>query len=516
MILGRAGIVASPKASQAAGRLPVWLLFTAYALTALAIRLPWLGDPATGYDEQLYHLFGVRMLDGDVPYVDLWDRKPVLLFVIFAIGALIGGQSVLGYQALVVLAAAIGAMQSHAIARRLGDWFAAAIAGFLYLLIFPLFDTPMGQAEVFYLPLLLGMVQALIAVFDRDTAASAVRPALLAMILGGLALQIKYTVLPHCLFAGLAALWRFRQMGADWRALIRHGALFALAGLAPTLALAGFYAAKGHFDAFFYANFVSIFERGSIADANLLANLRQIAILSAWFGLLAVIALGLVAAGKRRPGKPFMLVAGFFAASLMAAAMVGNVYIHYFIPAAVALMLLGVPAFSPGALNRVLAGLALGLVFFFGSIPFRIYLAREDRGPFATVVSEVRPYVGSRNNCLFVYEGVPGLYLATQSCLPTRFIFPDQLNSAQEANAIGTDASAELRRILASRPGAVVTKQGSTAAVPNRTNRAILNAELARSYTLTRSIATPSGTFEVWVPTDRLAAVNKFKPAIAQ
>ena len=57
-----------------------WLAVAAIALMALLIRLPGLGDPAPDFDEQLYHLAGVRMLHGYMPYVDIWDRKPFLLF----------------------------------------------------------------------------------------------------------------------------------------------------------------------------------------------------------------------------------------------------------------------------------------------------------------------------------------------------------------------------------------------------------------------------------------------------
>ena len=44
-------------------------------VSALVIRLPFLGDANADIDEQLYSLIGNAMLDGKLPFVDLWDRN---------------------------------------------------------------------------------------------------------------------------------------------------------------------------------------------------------------------------------------------------------------------------------------------------------------------------------------------------------------------------------------------------------------------------------------------------------
>ena len=209
--------------------------FAGIALLALIIRLPLLGDPAPDFDEQLYHLAGVEMLRGHMPYIEVWDRKPFGLFAIYALAALIGGAPPLAYQLLAAMAAALGACQIYTIARRFGDSFASLAAAAIYLIAFPLFAAPSGQSEVFYIPLLLVMLQLTITAWESDTAARALRCALIAMVLGGLAIQIKYTVLPQCAFFGLAMLWRLRQLGARPVQLLGHAATFAAIGIAPTL-----------------------------------------------------------------------------------------------------------------------------------------------------------------------------------------------------------------------------------------------------------------------------------------
>ena len=52
-------------------------------LLCLAVAARWqtFGNPVLGYDEQFYLLVGDRMLHGALPYVDIFDRKPIGLFL---------------------------------------------------------------------------------------------------------------------------------------------------------------------------------------------------------------------------------------------------------------------------------------------------------------------------------------------------------------------------------------------------------------------------------------------------
>ena len=75
-------------------RLAVALLF----LAAFLLRMPHFGDPLYQIDEQFYLLVGDRMLHGAIPFVDIWDRKPIGLFLLFAAIRLLPGDGILAYQ----------------------------------------------------------------------------------------------------------------------------------------------------------------------------------------------------------------------------------------------------------------------------------------------------------------------------------------------------------------------------------------------------------------------------------
>ncbi|BCI72928.1 hypothetical protein SPKIRA_37580 (plasmid) [Sphingomonas paucimobilis] len=63
------------------GQGTVLLLLT---LVALVARARTFGNPVIGFDEQFYLLVGDRVLHGALPYVDIFDRKPIGLFLLYA------------------------------------------------------------------------------------------------------------------------------------------------------------------------------------------------------------------------------------------------------------------------------------------------------------------------------------------------------------------------------------------------------------------------------------------------
>lgn len=480
-----------------------WLVVAVIVLLALAMRMPGFGDARHDYDEQLYHLVGLEMLKGHMPYIDIWDRKPFGLFAIFAFTALVSGGSVLGYQLLAAAAAAVGAIQTYVLGRRFGDPFACLVAAFSYLIVFPLFAAPSAQSEVFYIPLLLGMLQLTIAVCERDTIAAAMRPALAAMALGGIALQIKYTVVPQCLLFGLVILWRFARLGAGPVRLARHAAVFAALGIAPTALVAAGYALAGHLDTFVYANFTSIFARGILTGFAAENHLRWITYGSSWLWFVAAIGMAIAAARGKRGNWAYWLVAAYVAASVAAVFMIGNIYTHYFIPPATGLALLAVPAFSASPLRRFLALNCIALAVAFAHFDATAKRGDIHRATLPGLAAQLRPYVDGTDRCLYIFEGPPALYQATGGCIATRYVFPDHLNSALELHAIGTDPAAEMRRMLATRPGAIVSTALAELPMPNHTTAAILRAELARNYT---RISGPPNWLWLYVRNDQLRA----------
>ncbi|MCH4090465.1 hypothetical protein [Acetobacter sp.] len=67
-------------------------------LFAIVSRVATFGNPLIHIDEQFYLFAGGRLLHGDLPYVQIWDRKPLGLFLLYAFFHLFGPWRFLAYQ----------------------------------------------------------------------------------------------------------------------------------------------------------------------------------------------------------------------------------------------------------------------------------------------------------------------------------------------------------------------------------------------------------------------------------
>ena len=453
-----------------------WLGLCLMLLVTLATRLPFLSHPAADFDEQLYNLIGSRLAEGYWPYLDLWDRKPVGLFGIFALGYWLGGPGVLGYQMLALAACLCGGWQVWRLARRLGDGGSAALASALYPVLMALYGSHSGQSEIFFMPVMMGMAQLLLAAQAAPSLHRARLLANAAMAAGGLALQIKYTVLPQCLFFGVLALWLLHRRGERPVRLALDAALFAALGLLPTLAVAAAYAAHGAWPAYIFANFQSIVLRAAMPMA--LAWKEQLIFA---MPLIVLAAGGLIHSRSLAEAGPWRLALAWLAVAIAGLFMGSTIYPYYYAALAPAVILVAMPMFDRAqSLGTLTLSVALvGLVLVFNPVA-HFKASAKERAALSDMTAKLAPHI-TPGHALFVYDGPLALYGLTQSPLPTRLIYPDHLNNVLEARALPTYPAAEVTRILAGEPGAIVTTKDAIT-VRNQATEALVNRAISANY----------------------------------
>ena len=106
--------------------------------------------------------------------------------------------------------------------------------------------------------------------------------------------------------------------------------------------------------------------------------------------------------------------------------------------------------------------------------------------------------MGPQGPCLLVFDGPTALYRLNASCLPSRVVYPDHWNDVMERDSLGLDRLAELRRVLDSKPGAIVTGDDPVAQ-QDRQVQALVRATLARDYRHATSGKIRSRVYHVWV-----------------
>lgn len=467
--------------------IPGWLIpALSYLACAFILRAAIFGDPVVHGDEQFYILVADRMLGGQLPYVEIWDRKPVGLFVLYGLIRLIGGQSYMAYQLVASVFAAATALVIQRLASRLASPLSAWIAGASYLALLDIFDCVGGQTPVFYNLAMAAAVLILVRAFERNDDDARLRSAgALSMLLIGVACQIKYTAGLEGMALGIMLLVRARQ--SQWSAAKTAASGLLWAGIAamPTLIAFAVYVALGHGQAFLFANFQSILLRQTFADAAWSELAKTLLILSPFF-LAVLVAL-------RRPGLRGLAMQGinahslifwWFVAALLSYFAFGTWYNHYIAPVLVPLVVLAAAALdTPGNAKALWFGLLAGLPMVAAPLVVRANISiRGDRAQVERLRQAIVPEL--KGGCLYVFEGASILYDITHSCLPTRYPFPPHLDELEEANAIGVDQRAEVARILRSRPTVIAMMASPFPSHPNLETRAIVTAELARNYEL--------------------------------
>lgn len=490
------------------------LLLVALFITLL--RALYFNNPAVNIDEQFYLMTADRWLNhGQLPFVDIWDRKPIGIFLLYAPAVLWFKNGVLGYQ-LVGLAATLA---TATVVYRMGLWFGGRFVAFaaavFYGAILMLWSGAGGQTPVFYnLLMALGAYLILRILHTPGLNGRAITASFLgAALLFGLALQIKYIcVFEICVLSlvGLGALLAGKRLTLAQTAALAFGMI--ILGLAPTLAVGAVYAAIGHWQEFWFSNFVSIFGKKTwrFSFGMYLLTVASALIYGVIFWIFSGIALarGL----SDRPavsGYKWLVIAlaGWLAAAVFGALMLGNPILHYFLPTAAPLALLSALGVERLAERRATEARPLGSqikLWFGGSVAICCLAAliiniqsSARRG--AAQVYPAAAFMSQHldRGCPYVFNDYPVLYYLTRCAAPSVYAFPNHLTETAELHALAVDTETELRRVLGTRPGMIFVRRPFAPEL-DRGQIAILEDVLKQDYEPAKSFPAFHQEFTVY------------------
>lgn len=443
---------------------------------ALLTRVSVYGDTNFFNDEYFYFQVGLRMHAGELPYVDMWDRKGPGLFLTYWFFAFFS-RSILAYQIAGTLFAAATAYVVNLIAERFSGRVGAMLGGTLYLVMLATLGGASGQTPVFYN---LWIALAALAVVNATPAlrqGEMPRYLYAAMACAGFAITYKQTAASESVFLGLYALWQMARGGVPLPRLIARGAGMALAGMAPMLAFTAFYAAAGHFPEFWHA-MVTANLRKTYETADAGSRLLTLVMLFAPLWLPALAAF-LVKPQAGEQGLSFP--AGWSLAGIGGVALVPSLYEHYLLP-------LCVPA-------SVLAARALGFRLIGPAFTLFAALFWLMAGPamdFAKRNASREAMAGLTRDILardphprpLVYAGPVDLYRQFDTYPPSALYYPTHLGFDTERDVSHLRTEAELRRILAWRPSIVLTYGGKPALTDIPVTGPLVHAYVTRNCRL--------------------------------
>jgi 4-amino-4-deoxy-L-arabinose transferase-like glycosyltransferase len=464
-----------------------------FLIVAFLTRAAVLGDPVVHIDEQFYLLVGDRMLHGMLPYVDLYDRKPIGLFLIYAGIRLLGGDGVIQYQIVAMLSAATTALIVYRIACRVAPPAGALTAGIAYLLYTLAFNGVGGQSPIFYNSVMAGAALLAMGVVTRPNQRHLTAAGAAIMMLVGMAIQIKYSVVFEGLFLGLSLLWRSWRDGRTPAKLVLQGLLWVGCALAPTALALWVYYAAGHLDAFVFANFESIFGRHEPRSMVFGRLLRTVLVLAPfWIILLKGLR------STSRPITPDWRFLQLWACAAVGGFLIfGSYYDHYALPLLVPLAALVSPWLAG---EEALTGAGHGLLGFGlvsgAAIVLSFVHLEGNRAPFETMNALVKAHLNG--GCLEVYEGPPALYRTAGACFVTRYVFPGFLNNAKEVTSLSGANTKEMATLLERRPTVIVMNEKPRPMISNLATRHLLEATVQRDYRLIGRLPLGTSTYLIF------------------
>lgn len=433
------------------GAVPRWAILLVAALVARAATF---GNPVVHIDEEFYFVTAQRMLEGALPYVDIWDRKPVGLFLLYVPAAAFGVPlGIWVYQAMALACAVATALVIARMAERVGWERGATFAALVYLCWLNFADGQGGQAPVFYNLLMAGAFLLALTTGQVDDARRRMVRGVAALALVGLALQVKYSVVFEGMFLGMWLMWREWRLGMRADRVCLYGACMVSAALVPTLAVLLTYAMLGHADAYLFANFGSILNRQADPILAIVWAITKLVLILAPLLAMSMLSLRTPVSGGCAAARG--LAFGWLVAAMVGLVAFGGWFNHYALPVMVPAALC-----SAGFLGGHRTGrrLAMPIVAFGLIAGFAITIsARMERGN-AAQVQALADAVGRGPGCLYVYSGAPILYAYTGRCAPTAWVFPSHLSRQREVGAIGIDPLAEIDRIFTTRPDVVLVR----------------------------------------------------------
>jgi len=495
---------------------PPWLLL-GFLLLALVWRAPGLLQEELNLDESLYRLIGRSLAEGSAPYVVYWDRKPVATFLITGATHAVFGGGLLAFRVLGALMVGLSGWLLACAGRGLfpGLPFAGPVAGLLYVL-FSIGNGGAGTNTEHYLTP-FGLAGLCLLLRGACQPGGVTTPqALLAGLAFGLAIQVKqyavFDAAAYMLITAMLVLGR-QPAGGFWQ-LRRVFVLVGFAAALPLLAVLFWYLAIGRLDVWIEANISAnlVLLDGSSQPLPLPAfwgGLRGFDALflvsgitlcvapllpagrAAWCGWLALLIwwafMAMFLANSRRFADHFFLqvlpvlaLTTAFGLSLGRATLAGLGAWGRRLAGPALLLLLGLCAVRAGATS---AGAAVEMLW-------RRHVGGEahwgDRT--AQLADLLGPRIVGPEDVL-VFGRWLGLHRLIGTRPASRFPFIEHL----WAGYAPVDGPAEIARLLAARPGFIVTESrllnastelGPTAAAVF----APLHAALARDYVLERSI----------------------------
>jgi 4-amino-4-deoxy-L-arabinose transferase-like glycosyltransferase len=430
------------------------------------------------HDESTYLVIAQQLLHGKLIYVDLWDTKPMGIFLIFAAVLSVFGHSIVALRCVGALMVALTAYLLYKTKLQLGaEKKVALYGGAAYILLFSAYRFGMAINTELYFNFFVMLGAWLFFRFKKHPFR------LLAGLAWGLGFIVKYVVLfdVFAIVLVVVVLQWVKQKELKWKEMIGALLLVGIGFSIPFLSCNAYYYFNGHYAEFYEATFVVpgrytstlVFE-----DAIHFVLKFHLKFLPAMllFYLLLIKNWSSIKAGELKIWLPV----AWFVIVWIPVVLPGKYFEHYYGQLLLPLSWLLPEVFSAYRNDwnawvlqwqQKVVGIALVVVaaLIFGNQTH--FFKQEDT---SRKIAEVLQQKLKPTETIYAGKKLQAVYFLLDVAPPTKYIHPTLLTFSSHIRTLGIDADEEFRNILEKKPRFVFFK----APHPN----ALFNAAIIERY----------------------------------
>jgi len=480
-----------------------------------AVRAPSFFWSVINWDESIYVLISRSMLDGQLLYVDVWDHKQPFVYVLFTLGQLVFGKTILSIRLLACVAVATTCLLLYRIGRTTfgENHQGAVVAAGLYAVFSVSSGGLATNTEILFAPFVVAAVGLILPWWVRPdtTGPPSAWRCFGAGLLLGLGTFTKLIVVYEATIVGMlfAAGWILSRRSGDdhlsfgW--IVGRLGTIAAGALVPWIAGVTYFSLVGALDEFIFSNFtfnlMNMASRPALSLHSLgLVAQRQIVGESGLLWLGFVIGVGLLITRPdsltRDQRRLLGALIGWVVIATATAVSLRYIFLHYYLQAFPPLALLAGFVFvwlwrrsvRVPALLRVAIAAAL-------LVPQGLRISERWRhvSEVVDVPAAVAEYIGERiqpGEHIYVANYQPIIYFLTRTQSPTRWAFPQHLISPEFRRRLGIQLREEMASIFRHQPVYVIVQTREESLIGPAYYRLLFTEYLNVDYELEGHIST--------------------------
>ena len=465
-----------------------WIILIFFIVLVCVLRISTFFQSVIDWDESVYLLMSKSILDGNLPYIQVWDHKPPGIYLLFSLSQIVFGQSVISIRILTCIFVSISCLFLYKSGNVINPHNNqnGLLAGILYAFFSLKNGGLSANTELFFTFFnILAFYLIFITLFssNKELIFHKFRFFIIGLVMG-ISLHIKYLVIFDfiAIFLIVISYYYLKSSNRKLMGLTKIVLCLLTGSFIPFLLFMLYFLKSGYLNEYIYANFIA----NKIYSAETQFSIRYFSevILGQsvqnhplWLCLfLTPFYLYFLVPRKSEESYKFYVLLIWFFMAFIGTCVTKKFYPHYFLQVLPPLCLISsymvITLLDTSNLKPIRLDFALILIFLLplllssskplkASMQFISKKYVQNSVHWQDTPTLVSKYIKSRireDDYIYIADYQPIIYYLTNSKIPTKYVLPNWFIKQEFSRFTGVNLAQELSSILDKDPAYIVIK----------------------------------------------------------